>query len=60
MTTSQSRSLYQRYMGAYADWQAHLARCTCTAQSPCSTGAPLFERLSRLQEAWTRHLRDGR
>ncbi|MFE5596285.1 hypothetical protein [Streptomyces sp. NPDC056549] len=51
-----AQQLYKRYMAAFNEWITHSTGCTCTAEAPCETGVPLFERLSRLQAAWTHHL----
>ncbi|MFC8015005.1 hypothetical protein [Streptomyces cinereoruber] len=55
--TSRPDDLYRRYMAAYdATWQ-HSRTCgECRPDQPCETGAPLDERLARLQGAWLQHL----
>ncbi|MER5556343.1 hypothetical protein ABT001_32600 [Streptomyces sp. NPDC002793] len=45
--------LHTRYMAAANTWDAHRAGCTtCQHTTPCKTGAPLFERFARLQDAY--------
>ncbi|MFE8978585.1 hypothetical protein ACFYM7_34965 [Streptomyces cyaneofuscatus] len=53
--------LYTRYMAASHAWRAHLKRCSaCTAEERCPDGAPLWERFTRLQDAYLTHLRNKR
>ncbi|MEW2068326.1 hypothetical protein [Streptomyces sp. NPDC007346] len=51
--------LHVRYMGAHRVWAEHSADCgTCTTTLPgCPDGAPLWERFTRLQDAYLTHLR---
>lgn len=45
--------LHTRYMAATNTWDAHRAGCTiCQHHTPCETGAPLFERFARIQDAY--------
>ncbi|MDX3433889.1 hypothetical protein PV664_33950 [Streptomyces sp. ME01-18a] len=45
--------LHARYMDAAATWRAHREACTtCQHGTPCKAGAPLFERFTRLQDAY--------
>ncbi|MFG3179820.1 hypothetical protein ACGFZC_32820 [[Kitasatospora] papulosa] len=45
--------LRTRYMRATDTWTAHWADCTtCQHSTPCAAGAPLFERFTRLQDAY--------
>ncbi|MFE7758327.1 hypothetical protein [Streptomyces sp. NPDC057429] len=51
-------SLHTRYMAASDTWRAHRKGCEpCQTKQPCETGAPLLERLARLQDAYLTHLR---
>ncbi|MFF0338088.1 hypothetical protein ACFYUM_36540 [Streptomyces fimicarius] len=54
--------LYTRYMDAHRTWTAHAVGCgTCTTTQPgCPDGTRLWERLSRLQDAYLNHLRETR
>ncbi|MFJ8848536.1 hypothetical protein ACIRFF_37260 [Streptomyces cyaneofuscatus] len=53
--------LHTRYMAAAEPWRAHLQRCSaCTAEERCPDGAPLWERFTRLQDAYLTHLRNKR
>ncbi|MFD7961302.1 hypothetical protein ACFV5J_10920 [Streptomyces zaomyceticus] len=58
--TSRQNPLYIRYMGAFNEWTTHVTDCSCRPEAPCEAGAPLFERFSRLQAAWTNHLNQQR
>ncbi|MFD4595719.1 hypothetical protein ACIQJ8_33140 [Streptomyces globisporus] len=51
--------LYTRYMDALSVWTDHAADCgTCTPTQPgCPQGTALWERFSRLQDAYLTHLR---
>ncbi|MFF0199059.1 hypothetical protein ACFYT5_39785 [Streptomyces anulatus] len=50
--------LHTRYMDAHRTWAAHAADCgTCTTRPDCPAGAPLWERFTRLQDAYLTHLR---
>ncbi|XXZ47415.1 hypothetical protein AAGT00_00195 (plasmid) [Streptomyces cavourensis] len=51
--------LHTRYMGALGAWEKHAADCgTCTTTEPgCPDGTPLWERFTRLQDAYLTHLR---
>ncbi|WP_331755871.1 hypothetical protein [Streptomyces sp. NBC_01643] len=52
-------SLHTRYMAASDAWRIHRKGCEpCQIKQPCETGAPLFERLTRLQDAYLNHLRN--
>ncbi|WP_331734742.1 hypothetical protein [Streptomyces sp. NBC_00887] len=45
--------LHARYMRAADTWRAHREGCTtCQHGAPCSTGASLLERFTRLQDAY--------
>ncbi|MGI5041346.1 hypothetical protein ACM9HB_33395, partial [Streptomyces sp. JAC128] len=45
--------LRTRYGAAADTWRTHRADCTtCQQRTPCTVGAPLFERFTRLQEAY--------
>ncbi|MFE1519572.1 hypothetical protein ACFW9I_22580 [[Kitasatospora] papulosa] len=45
--------LHTRYMRATDTWNAHRAGCaTCQGGTRCEAGARLFERFSRLQDAY--------
>ncbi|MEU2346030.1 hypothetical protein ACFRAA_33315 [[Kitasatospora] papulosa] len=45
--------LRTRYVAAADTWRTHRADCTtCQQRTPCTVGAPLFERFTRLQEAY--------
>lgn len=45
--------LHTRYMAAADTWRAHRADCTTCQSGPrCEAGAPLFERFTRLQDAY--------
>ncbi|WP_329212494.1 hypothetical protein [Streptomyces sp. NBC_01708] len=45
--------LHTRYMTAAQTWAAHRRGCTtCQHDTPCKVGAPLYERFSRLQDAY--------
>ncbi|MFI5905238.1 hypothetical protein [Streptomyces cyaneofuscatus] len=51
--------LYTRYMAASDTWRAHLNPCSaCAAEERCPDGAPLWERFTRLQDAYLTHLRE--
>ncbi|WP_234323307.1 hypothetical protein [Streptomyces bikiniensis] len=47
-------------MAAFNEWTTHITGCSCRTEAPCEAGAPLFERFSRLQAAWTNHLTQQR
>ncbi|MFD3641486.1 hypothetical protein [Streptomyces griseus] len=49
-------------MGATDRWAEHAADCgACTTTQPgCPDGSPLWEQLSRLQDAYLNHLRETR
>ncbi|MFE4653595.1 hypothetical protein [Streptomyces sp. NPDC056707] len=50
--------LHTRYMHATATWRAHLDNChPCQGSQRCPTGAQLYERFSRLQDAYNQRLR---
>lgn len=50
--------LYERYMAADRAHREHVATCTtCTTESRCTAGAELFEKFSRLQDAYLRQQR---
>ncbi|MGW3698739.1 hypothetical protein ACWECR_38635 [Streptomyces sp. NPDC005056] len=50
--------LHARYMQATATWRTHLGTCgPCQGSQRCPAGAQLFERFSRLQDAYTQRLR---
>ncbi|MFJ3973485.1 hypothetical protein ACIPYR_35830 [Streptomyces parvus] len=51
--------LYSRYMGARSTWADHADDCgTCTPTRPaCPDGTALWERFSRLQDAYLTRLR---
>ncbi|GGS24565.1 hypothetical protein GCM10010284_66880 [Streptomyces rubiginosohelvolus] len=51
--------LHTRYMEARRTWADHADDCdTCTPTQPgCPDGTPLWERFSRLQDAYLTHLR---
>ncbi|MFD5065153.1 hypothetical protein [Streptomyces sp. NPDC058394] len=50
--------LHARYMRAAATWRTHLDNCRpCQDSQYCPAGAPLFERFSRLQDAYNQRLR---
>lgn len=45
--------LHTRYMDATDTWRAHRTDCKhCQHGTPCKTGAPLYDRLARLQDAY--------
>jgi hypothetical protein len=51
--------LHARYMAASTTWRTHRKGCPpCQTGQPCEAGAPLFERFTRLQNAYLNHLRD--
>ncbi|MBH1937823.1 hypothetical protein I5Q34_26730 [Streptomyces sp. AV19] len=53
--------LYQRYMRAFQDSTEHTSNCeSCQNSKPCKAGAPLHERLARLQDAYNNALRHRR
>lgn len=53
--------LYTRYMKAFQDHTVHTADCAdCRPDQPCAVGAPVFERFSRLQDAYLQRQRDQR
>ncbi|WP_202541469.1 hypothetical protein [Streptomyces sp. SID2563] len=46
-------SLHTRYMTATTAWRTHHNSCpTCRSGQHCATGAQLFERFTRLQDAY--------
>ncbi|MFF3975069.1 hypothetical protein ACFYZ6_35180 [Streptomyces rubiginosohelvolus] len=51
--------LRSRYMNAHRTWADHADGCgTCTpTQHACPDGSALWERFSRLQDAYLTHLR---
>ncbi|WP_326793986.1 hypothetical protein OHA79_52160 (plasmid) [Streptomyces sp. NBC_00841] len=50
--------LHARYMQATATWRAHLKDCRpCQGSQCCPAGAQLFERFTRLQDAYHQRLR---
>ncbi|WP_327425683.1 hypothetical protein OG612_42595 (plasmid) [Streptomyces sp. NBC_01527] len=50
--------LHARYMQATATWRTHLDNCRpCQDSQYCPAGAQLFERFSRLQDAYNQRLR---
>ncbi|WP_331759374.1 hypothetical protein [Streptomyces sp. NBC_01579] len=50
--------LHARYMQASDAWRTHRKGCEpCQSEQRCPTGRPLFERFSRLQDAYTQRLR---
>ncbi|MFF0051637.1 hypothetical protein [Streptomyces sp. NPDC005498] len=50
--------LHARYMHASDAWRTHRKGCEpCQAGRHCPAGATLFERLARLQDAYTQRLR---
>ncbi|MER5362454.1 hypothetical protein [Streptomyces sp. NPDC002785] len=57
-----AESLHARYMAASDAWRAHRKDCEpCTFPDTgrhCPDGAPLWERLVRLQNAYLTHLRN--
>ncbi|MCF3960472.1 hypothetical protein [Streptomyces fuscigenes] len=49
--------LYDRYMTAAKLHRAHSESCdTCRPDAPCETGRPLWERFTRLQDAYLTEL----
>ncbi|MGA5220929.1 hypothetical protein ACPCAE_33335 [Streptomyces cinereoruber] len=57
MTNRPAGDLYRRYMAAFDAAQRHVRTCeACQPGQACTTGAPLDERLTRLQAAWIEHL----
>ncbi|MCX4971252.1 hypothetical protein OHA98_42395 [Streptomyces sp. NBC_00654] len=57
-------TLYQRYLRAAGLWKAHCAACpVCRAWvrtkggACCTGGAPLYQKLAVLQDAYNRQLR---
>ncbi|MFI8769506.1 hypothetical protein ACIGN6_32005 [Streptomyces sp. NPDC053792] len=58
--SARSDDLYRRYMAAFNEWTTHVTGCSCRAEAPCEAGKPLFERFSRLQDAWNNHLTQQR
>ncbi|MEV3999138.1 hypothetical protein ACFYPK_32825 [Streptomyces halstedii] len=52
-------SLHTRYVNASDAWRAHRKGCQpCQTGRHCEAGAPLFERVVRLQDAYLNHLRN--
>ncbi|WP_331762339.1 hypothetical protein OG612_45110 (plasmid) [Streptomyces sp. NBC_01527] len=50
--------LHARYMQASDTWRSHRDNCrACHGSQSCPTGAQLFERFSRLQDAYNQRLR---
>ncbi|MGW1549935.1 hypothetical protein [Streptomyces sp. NPDC002346] len=50
--------LHARYMQATATWRTHLDNCRpCQTDQYCPAGVRLFERFSRLQDAYNQRLR---
>ncbi len=46
-------SLHTRYMAAATAWRTHCEGCPpCQNRQPCTAGASLFERFTRLQDAY--------
>ncbi|WJV51776.1 hypothetical protein [Streptomyces flavofungini] len=53
MSARPTDDLFVRYMTAFQASTEHTTGCpACQADQPCESGAPLYERFARLQDAY--------
>lgn len=57
--TENPTNLHRRYMAAAKAYREHADHCaTCTPEAICQTGARLYEKFGRLQDAYNQLLRE--